>query len=74
MIDIQMLVQLISKYVTEPDGDSPDELAKMFKPHDKDGRGTVTMQVRSVDKALRPIVHQQAGSTCGPTLDHFQIF
>ena len=54
MIELQTLVQLLSQYVTHPDPDGPNELAVIFKPFDKEGRGVMTIQVgHGVFRSLR---------------------
>lgn len=44
MIDLQGLVALITRYVTEPDPDRPENLAEMFRMYDKEGKGLIPVR------------------------------
>ena len=45
MVDVRELVELVSKYVSNPESDSVDEMAEMFRMYDKDGRGHISVSV-----------------------------
>lgn len=43
-VDLQTLVTLISRKVTGPPPEKPEDLREMFRMYDKDGRGFISVQ------------------------------
>ncbi|ELU13837.1 hypothetical protein CAPTEDRAFT_222115 [Capitella teleta] len=43
-IDLQTLVALISRIVTNPPSERPDDLINMFRMYDTDGRGAISVK------------------------------
>lgn len=49
-IDLQTLVAMISRIVTNPPSERPDDLIAIFRMYDKDGKGFIA------DKVSAPIL------------------
>lgn len=43
MVDLQTLVTLISRHVTEPNPERAEDLREMFRMYDKDGKGLIAV-------------------------------